>query len=126
MARLQPTIAIHSLQIAAPEEFGTPRSTIHGNFGALYPAYVRDEARLAAHQPEEAIVEFQKILDHSGIVASDPIGALAHLQLGRSYSMLGDKTKAKVAYQDFLQLWSTADAELPILVKAKKEYADLR
>ena len=58
-----------------------------------------------------------------GIVFSDPIGALAHLQLGRAFAMSGDKTKAKTAYQDFLNLWKDADPDIPILKEAKAEYA---
>ena len=69
--------------------------------------------------------EFQKILDHRAIVVSDPIGALAHLQLGRAFALSGDKIKAKTAYQDFLTLWKDADSDIPILVQAKAEYARL-
>ena len=87
--------------------------------------YLRGEAYLAAHQGAEAAAEFQKILDHRGIVVSDPIGALAHLQLGRAFAMAGDKAKAKAAYQDFLGLWKDADPDIPILIQAKSEYARL-
>lgn len=120
-----PAKAIELLQIAGPNELGFQRSAIHGNFGALYPIYVRGEAYLAAHQGAEAAVEFQKILDHRGIVVSDPIGALAHVQLGRALAMSGDKPKAKAAYQDFLTLWKDADADIPIFQQAKAEYAKL-
>ncbi|MGD0301520.1 MAG: protein kinase [Bryobacteraceae bacterium] len=118
----EPSKAIELLQIAAPYELGEPRSAIHGNFGALYPVYVRGLAYLAARQSAQAAAEFQKILNHRGIVASDPIGALAHLQLGRALAMSGDKAKAKAAYQDFLTLWKDADPDLPILKQAKAEY----
>jgi tetratricopeptide (TPR) repeat protein len=118
--------AIELLQIAVPYELGTPRSSIHGNFGALYPIYVRGEAYLAAHQAAEAATEFQKILAHRGIVVSDPIGALAHLQLGRAFALSGDTTKAKTAYQDFLTLWKDADPTIPILKQAQAEYAKLQ
>ncbi len=117
--------AIEQLQIAAPYELGTPRSAIHGFFGALYPVYVRGEAYLAARQGPEAAAEFQKILDHRGIVVSDPIGALARWKLGRAFALAGDKVKAKIAYQDFLTLWKYADPDLPILKQAKAEYAKL-
>ena len=80
---------------------------------------------MAAHQGAEAAAEFQKILDHRGIVGSDPIGALAHLQLGRAFALSGDKAKAKTAYHDFLMLWKDADADIPILKEAKTEYAKL-
>ena len=74
----------------------------------------------------EAAAELQKILDHRGIVVSDPIGALARLQLGKAYTLAGDKTKARSAYQDFLTLWKDADPDIPILKQAKAEYAKLQ
>ena len=123
--RGQPSKSVELLQVAVPYELGTHRSTIHGFFGALYPVYVRGEAQLAAHHGAEAAVEFQKILDHPGIVVSDPVGALARLQLGRAYALTGDKTRAKSAYQDFLTLWKDADAGIPILKQAKAEHAKL-
>ncbi len=109
------------VQAAVPNELGTPR----GIFGALYPVYIRGQAYLAARQGAEAAAEFQKILDHRGIVVSDPIGALAHLQLGRAFVLSGDKAKAKTAYQDFLTLWKDADPDIPILKQAEREYASL-
>ncbi len=109
------------LQVAVPYELGASRLYL----GALYPIYGRGEAHLAAHQGAEAAIEFQKILDHRGVVGSDPIGALAHLQLGRAYSLTGDKIKAKSAYQDFLTLWKDADPDIPIFREAKQEYARL-
>jgi DNA-binding winged helix-turn-helix (wHTH) protein len=118
--------AIELLQAAAPYELGTPRSAFHGFFGALYPVYVRGEARLAAHQGIEAAADFQKILDHRGVVLSDPIGAVARLQLGRAFVLSGDRMRAKAAYQDFLTLWKDADPGIPILKQAKAEYAKLR
>jgi hypothetical protein len=86
---------------------------------------VRGEALLAAHRYAEAGAEFQKILDHRGIVGADPIGALAHLQLGRTFALSGDTTRAKTAYQDFLTLWKDADSDVPILTQARAEYAVL-
>jgi hypothetical protein len=80
---------------------------------------------LAAGQGRQAAAEFQKILDHRGIVVSDPIGALAHLQLGRALALSGDKAKAKTAYQDFLVLWKNAERDIPILKRARAEYANL-
>jgi len=91
----------------------------------LYPIYVRGEAYLAAHKGNDAAAEFQKIRDHRGIIVNQPIGALAHLQLGRAYSLQGDTTKAHAAYQDFLTLWKDADPDIPILKQAKAEYAKL-
>jgi hypothetical protein len=87
---------------------------------------VRGEGHLAAHQGAEAAAEFQKILDHRGIVVSDPVGALARLQLGRAFALSGDPTKAKTAYQDFLTLWKDADPDIPILKQARAEYAKLQ
>jgi hypothetical protein len=81
---------------------------------------------LAAQQGSEAAAEFQKILDHPGIVLNSPIGALAHLQLGRAYAMQGDTAKAKAAHQDFLTLWKDADPDIPILKQAKAEYVKLQ
>ena len=90
------------------------------------PFYVRGEAYLAAHQGSEAAAEFQKILDHRGIVSNEPISALAHLQLGRAYAIQGDTAKSHAAYQDFLTLWKDADPDIPILKEAKAEYAKLQ
>ena len=117
--------AIESLQIAVPYDFIVPAVDFTAFFGGLYPVYVRGEAYLAAHQGTEAAAEFQKILDHRGIVAGDPIGALAHLQLGRAFALSGDTTKAKAAYQDFLTFWKDADSDIPILIQAKAEFARL-
>lgn len=124
--RHQPSKAIELLESAAPYELGTPRSNLQGFFGALYPVYVRGEAYLAASKGTEAIGEFQKILDHRGIVISDIIGALAHLQLGRAYAMAGEKAKAESAYQDFLNLWKDADSDSPILTQAESELRKLQ
>jgi hypothetical protein len=81
---------------------------------------------MAAHQYAEAAAEFQKILDHRGIVGLDPIGALAHLQLGRAFALSGDVVKSRTAYQDFLTLWKDADPDIPILTQAQAEYAKLQ
>jgi eukaryotic-like serine/threonine-protein kinase len=112
--------AIEVLQASAPYELG-----VFG-VGALYPVYVRGQAYLAAHKGSEAATEFQKILDHRGIVLNEPIGALAHLQLGRACAITGDTAKARAAYQDFLTLWKDADPDVPILKEAKAEYAKLK
>jgi tetratricopeptide (TPR) repeat protein len=122
----EPAQAIEALQGATPYELGVPLSWYNGSFGQLYPVYVRGHAYLDAQQGAEAAAEFQKILDHRGIVASDPIGAVARLQLGRALVLSGDKTKAKAAYQDFLKLWKDADPDIPVLQQAKTEYAKLQ
>jgi eukaryotic-like serine/threonine-protein kinase len=103
-----------------------PTCLLAGFSTALYPACFRGEAYLATHQGSEAAAEFQKILDHRGIVLNSPIGALARLQIGRAYAMQGDTPKAKAAYQDFLTLWKDADPDIPILKEAKAEYAKLQ
>lgn len=126
LKRGEPSKSIELLQISVPYDLGTHHSTIHGLFGALYPVYVRGEAHLAAHRGAEAAVEFKKILDHRGIVISDPVGALARLQLGRAFAMSGNRTQAKAAYQDFLALWKDADLENPVFKQAKAEYAKLQ
>jgi hypothetical protein len=86
---------------------------------------VRGEALLAAHQGAAAAIQFQKILDHRGVVGSDPIGALARLQLGRAFVLEGDKAKARAAYDDFFSLWKEADPDVPILKRARAEYLAL-
>ena len=83
-------------------------------------------AYLAAHQGNETAAKFQKISGHRGVVFNEPIGPLAHLQLGRAYATMGDTVKAKAAYQDFLTLWKDADPDIPILKQAKAEYAKLK
>jgi len=94
--------------------------------GMLYPIYLRGQVYLLAHQGAQAAAEFQKIIDHRGIVLNFPLGALAHLGLGRAYSLSGDTSKARVEYQDFLTLWKDADPDIPILKEAKAEYAKLQ
>ena len=122
----KPADSIQSLQIAHQYELAANGLNFnHFYLGGLHSAYVRGEAFTARGQYAEAAAEFQKILDHRGLVGLDPIGALAHLQLGRTFALSGDKTKAKSAYQDFLTLWKDADADIPILKQAKAEYARL-
>ena len=88
----------------------------------MYPVYVRGLAYLAMHRGAEAAGEFQKVIDHRGIVLSDPIGAVARVQLGRAFAASGEVQKATLAYQDFLTLWKDADREIPILKQANAEY----
>ena len=87
---------------------------------------MRGEAYLAGRRGTETAAEFQKILDHRGIVVNGPIGALAHLGVARAYALEGDIAKAKAAYQDFLRLWKDADPDIPVLQQAKAEYAKLQ
>jgi serine/threonine protein kinase/tetratricopeptide (TPR) repeat protein len=92
---------------------------------ALYPVYVRAEAYLQANHGKEAAAEYQKIIDNRGVIVNGPIGALAHLGLGRAEALEGDAAKARVSYQDFFALWKDADPDVPILIAAKAEYAKL-
>jgi eukaryotic-like serine/threonine-protein kinase len=118
--RSRPEKAVQFLEATSPYELGNPSP-----LNSLYPVYVRGEAYLAARQGQQAAAEFQKIIDHRGIVANWIFGALAHLQLGRAKAMSGDKDGAKKAYTDFLTLWKDADPDVPILKQAKTEYAKL-
>jgi eukaryotic-like serine/threonine-protein kinase len=120
-----PQEALAIVGAASPYELGVAASDYY-NWPSLYPVYVRGEAYLAARKVSEAASEFRKILDHRGIVLNEPIGALAHLQLGRAYAMQGDTAKARAAYQDFLTLWKDADPDIPILKAAKSEFAKLQ
>ena len=86
---------------------------------------MRGQGLIAAQRYAGAAAEFQKILDHRGIVGADPIGVLAHLQLGRAFALSGDKVKGKAAYEAFLALWKDADPDTAILKSAKTEYARL-
>jgi tetratricopeptide (TPR) repeat protein len=115
--------ALATLTTSAPYELG--QTTQQTTF-VLYPVYLRGEAYLAAKQGAAAATEFQKILDHPGLVQNEPIGALAHLQIGRAYAMSGDTARAKTAYQNFLSLWKDADPDILIVKQAKSEYAKLQ
>ena len=92
----------------------------------MYPVFVRGEAYLAARHGNEAAAEFQKILDHPGVVLNQPIRALAHLGLGRAFVLQGDLVRARAAYQDFFTLWKDADPDVPVLRQAKAEYVKLQ
>jgi tetratricopeptide (TPR) repeat protein len=124
LSRNDASKAIEFLQVAVPYELGQP--SVSGVLTSFYPVFVRGQAYLATHQGSEAAAEFQKILDHRGIVLNEPIGALAHLQIGRAYAMQGDAAKAKAGYQDFLTLWKDADSDIPVLIAAKAELARLK
>jgi hypothetical protein len=113
--------AAELLQVASPYELGAPTP-----LGSLYPAYVRGQANLSLGRSAEAGMEFQKLLDHAGVVQNNPIGALARLDLGRAYAISGDTLKARAAYQDFFSLWKDADPDIPTLIAAKSEYAKLK
>jgi serine/threonine protein kinase/tetratricopeptide (TPR) repeat protein len=112
-----------NLEAAAPYELGEPPQF---QLGTLYPAYIRGQALLMAHNGAAAAAEFQKVLDHRGTVLNFVTGAMAHLQISRAYAMAGDTVKTKAAYQEFFTLWKDADPEVPILKEAKAEYAKLQ
>jgi eukaryotic-like serine/threonine-protein kinase len=117
--------AISILQATAPYELGSSGNSAVFT-SALYPIFVRGDAYLAAHQGAEAEAEFEKILRWRGVVLNEPIGALAHLGLARTYAMQGETSKAGAAYQDFFTLWKDADPDIPVLQQAKAEAAVLR
>jgi ATP/maltotriose-dependent transcriptional regulator MalT len=119
--RKNPARAIELLNAAIPYELVDPEVG-----SPLYPAYLRGEAYLLSHQGAQAAAEFQKFLDHRGLVAMDPLGALARLGLARAYAAQGDADKARAAYRDFLTLWKDADPDIPIFRDAKAEYARLK
>jgi len=118
--------ALEQLQPAVPFELSMNGLEYTGYYGGMYSAYVRGEAYLAANQGAEAAAEFQKILDHPGVIFVDPVGALAHLELGRAFALSGRLDQARAAYQDFLARWKDADSDTPILRQAKAEYAKLQ
>jgi len=115
--------ALVFLEAAAPYELGEPPPIQEGT---LYPAYLRGQAYLLAHTGNAAAAEFQKLLDHRGIVVNFPVGALAHLGLGRAYALSGDTVQACTKYHDFFTLWKDADPDIPILKQAKAEYGKLQ
>jgi tetratricopeptide (TPR) repeat protein len=115
--------AIEALATAEPYELGQTNTSF--TF-AMYPVYLRGEAYLAAKQGAAAQGEFQKVLDHYGAVGNQPIGALAHLGLARSYTLQGYVPKARAAYGNFLSLWKNADPDIPLLKEAKAEFTNLK
>jgi tetratricopeptide (TPR) repeat protein len=118
--------AIEALQASIPYELAVPQIDFNAFFGSLYPVYVRGEAYLTLGQGDAAAREFQKLLDHRGLVAGDPIGALARLQLGRARTLAGDKSKARSVYDDLLALWKDADPDIQIVKQARAESAKLQ
>src|SRR5262249_39665473 len=120
-----PSKALDLLRASLPYDRGLPPSAAPFFIGPLYTTYVRGLAYLSAHRGPEAAAEYQKIIDARTIVVSDPVGALAYLQLGRALVLSADKVKAKIAYQQFLTLWKDADPDIPVFIQAKKEFAAL-
>ncbi|MGD0698202.1 MAG: serine/threonine-protein kinase [Terriglobia bacterium] len=122
LARHDPNRGVELLKTVSPIELGQPTNINYW----LCPVYVRGEAYLMLHDGNAAATEFQKFIDHRGVVMNFPWGALARLGLARAYAMQGDTAKARAAYQDFLTLWKDADPDIPILKEAKAEYAKLQ
>jgi tetratricopeptide (TPR) repeat protein len=123
--RDNPAKALDDLQATSNYELGTPLPQFEVG-GSLYPVYIRGEVYLLLRRGKEAAAEFQKFLDHRGVALNGPLGALARLQLGRAYALQGDTVRSRAAYQDFLGLWKDADADIPVLIAAKSEYARLK
>src|SRR5215469_16792529 len=123
LQRHYPSLAVELLQptVAYELAYSDPLQV-----GVMYPAFLCGQAYLDLHQGNEAAAEFQKFLDHRGVVLNYPLAALARLGLARAYVMQGDPSKAKSAYQDFLSLWKDADPDIPIYKAAKAEYAKLQ
>lgn len=108
----EPARAIDLLEVSAPYDLGSPRCNHHGFYGAMYPVWVRGEAYLALKRPQQAAAEFQKILDHPGLVVNDITGALARLRVAQA-------TGSPAGYQSFLDLWKDADPTIPVLIQAR-------
>jgi len=127
LAQQAPDRATVALEPSLPYELGQPPPGASSQSAAtMYPAYIRGLAYLAEKNGPAAAAEFQKFLDHPGIVQNFILGSLARFELGRAYVLSGDTVKAKASYKDFLTLWKDADPDLPILKEAKLEYAKLQ
>lgn len=113
------THAVELLRTTGPYELADTPSP-------LIPIYVRAEALLAAGQGGPAAAEFQKVLDHRGIVANSPLGSLGHLGIALAYARSGQTAKARTEYQNFLELWKQADDDNPVLKQAKAEYQKVK
>jgi tetratricopeptide (TPR) repeat protein len=115
--------ALEATQVAAPYDLAVPATAYFTGpfFGALYPVYARGLAYSRLSRPSDAANEFQKILDHPGLVLNDPIGPMARLQLGRALAASGDRAGSVAVYTDLLALWKDADADLPVLRDARAE-----
>ena len=122
LERKDPKRAIGLLKEASPLDLSAPTTLTVG----LFPVYLRGEADLMLRDGNRAATEFQKFIDHRGVVGNYPWGALARLGLARAYAMEGNTAKARAAYQDFLAIWKDADPDIPILQQAKAEYARLK
>ena len=118
----KPAKALQELEGESPYDLAIAGSWA-GFFGDMYPVYVRGMAHLALRDGTHAAGEFQKIIDHRGVVASDPIGALALLRLAQAHALTGNKTQSDAAYQQFFALWKNADPNMPIFKASKADYS---
>jgi len=123
LERKDPNGAIELLNVASRVELSSPTADLTI---VLCPVYVRGEAYLMLHDGNRAAAEFQKFIDHRGLVMNFPWGALARLGLARAYTLQGNTVKARAAYQDFLTLWKDADPDVPVLKQAKAEYGKFK
>jgi DNA-binding winged helix-turn-helix (wHTH) protein/tetratricopeptide (TPR) repeat protein len=124
---------LHDPQSVSPVEYGGMLFTV--NPTCLYPTYIRGNAYLGAGRGKEAAAEFQKIIDHTGVVWNCWTGVLSHLGVARANALQATtsqgadadaaRARARLAYNDFLTLWKDADPNIPILKQAKAEYAKL-
>jgi len=120
LSQKEPQQALDDLRAVEPYELSIE------NFGNMFPVYLRGLAYLQLGEGKASAAEFQKFIDHRGLVANNPLGALAQLQLARAYVVAGDKVAAKQKYEDFIALWKDADADVPVLKEAEAEYRSLR
>jgi eukaryotic-like serine/threonine-protein kinase len=123
--RGKPADGVNALESALPYELGFPPPQ-YGPGGPIYPAFVRGQAYLLLHQGKEAANEFRKLTSHHTMLANSPLFPLAHLELARALSLIGDAAGTRKAYQDFFALWKDADFDIPIFQQAKAEYARLQ
>jgi tetratricopeptide (TPR) repeat protein len=128
MAALQRAAPLEAVDLtlrAAPYDLAQTGASLFAYYGTMDPVYVRGLAYAHAGQHAAAAAEFQKIVDHPGVMLTDPVGALARLQLARAQNSMGEKAKVKASYGQFLELWKNADSDLPVLMEAKAELASL-
>jgi len=120
-----PGKAIELLTVSKANEFAQTGASLNVYYGALYPTYVRGLAYQQLHEYRGAAAEFQRMLDHPGLLLADSIGPAARVQLARALRHAGEIDKAKAAYEDFFTLWKDADQDIPLLQQARAEFARL-
>jgi eukaryotic-like serine/threonine-protein kinase len=124
-----PALAIEMTETAAPYELAVPGTAYYAGgafFGALYPVYVRGLGYSRLGHYGEASAEFQKILDHPGIMLNDPMGPMARLQLARALALSGDRAKSAAVYKDLLSIWKDADPDVPLIRETRAEAAKIQ